>query len=155
MYWLKITNERKLIFFIQCIILESLLPDWLPLLFEILAYCALGYQAPPPPLNISFNDKNISIYFLCENCKPYPPEKSHPLFPSNPPLKVEVLSSSPPFWKLGLKIWLEVQPPSPPPAERGGGSCMLWLGNMGIVLVCCPVYEVINFENSLKIISVK
>ena len=37
-----------------------------------------------------------------------------PLFPSNPPLKVEVLSSPPPF----LKIWLEAQPP--PLAERGG-----------------------------------
>ena len=30
-----------------------------------------------------------------------PPKKSHPLFPSNPPLKVDVLSS--PFF---LKIWL-------------------------------------------------
>ena len=35
-----------------------------------------------------------------------------PLFPSNSPLKVEVLSSSP-----FLKIWLEANPP--PPAERG------------------------------------
>ena len=43
-----------------------------------------------------------------------PPEKSHPLFPSNPPLKVEVLSSPPPL----LEIWLETQPP--PPAERAG-----------------------------------
>ena len=38
-----------------------------------------------------------------------------PLFPSNPPLKVEVLSSPPPF----LKIWLEAQPP--PPLQKGGG----------------------------------
>ena len=30
-----------------------------------------------------------------------------PLFPSNPPLKVEVLSSPPPF----SKIWLEAQSP--------------------------------------------
>ena len=37
-----------------------------------------------------------------------PPKKSHPLFPSNPPLKVDVLSS--PFF---LKIWL------------GGGGCTL------------------------------
>ena len=40
------------------------------------------------------------------------PWKKYPLFPSNPPLKVEVLSS-PPF----LKIWLEVQPP---PSRNGG-----------------------------------
>ena len=44
-----------------------------------------------------------------------PPEKSHPLFPNKPPLKVEVLSSPTPF----LKIWLEVQPPLPL-AESGG-----------------------------------
>ena len=33
-------------------------------------------------------------------------EKSQPLFPSNPPLKVEVLSSPPPPF---LKIWFKVQ----------------------------------------------
>ena len=40
---------------------------------------------------------------------PPPPltEKSHSLFPSNPPLKAEVLPSSP-----FLKIWLGAQPPS-------------------------------------------
>ena len=46
-----------------------------------------------------------------------PLEKSHPLSPSNPPLKVEVLSST-----HFLKIWLEAQPPPPSPAERGGGA---------------------------------
>ena len=52
---------------------------------------------------------------------PSPWKKVIPLFPSNPSLKVEVLSR-PPF----LKIWLEVQPPLlPPPAERGGGYT-LW-----------------------------
>ena len=43
-----------------------------------------------------------------------PPEKNYPLFPSNLPLKVEVLSS--PFF---LKVWLEAQPP--PPLQKGGG----------------------------------
>ena len=43
------------------------------------------------------------------------PEKSHPLFPGNFPLKVEVPSSSP-----FLKIWLEVQPPSR--KGKGGGG---------------------------------
>ena len=33
----------------------------------------------------------ILVYFLCKNCRP--PEKSHPFFPSNPPLKIEILSS--------------------------------------------------------------
>ena len=49
----------------------------------------------------------------------HPPEKSHPLFPSNPPLKVEILSSPPPSF---LKIWLEAQPPPPPPhpCRKGG-----------------------------------
>ena len=40
-------------------------------------------------------------------------KKVTPFFPSNPHLKVEVLSSPPPF----LKIWLETQPPA---AERRG-----------------------------------
>ena len=39
-----------------------------------------------------------------------PSEKSHPLFPSNPHLKSEVLSSLP-----FLKLWLEAQLPA---AER-------------------------------------
>ena len=42
-----------------------------------------------------------------------PPEKSHPLIPSNPPLKVEVLLS--PCFFL---IWLEAQPPTP--CRKGG-----------------------------------
>ena len=75
-------------------------------------------------------EKNIFAYqlflsdfnFFCVKIATPPPlkkEKSHPLFPSNPPLKDEVLSK-PPF----LKIWLEVQPstPHPPPAERGEGG---------------------------------
>ena len=49
-----------------------------------------------------------------------PPEKSHPHFPSNQPLKVEV-RSSPPF----LEIRLEAQPPPPPSRKEGG--CTLWL----------------------------
>ena len=45
-------------------------------------------------------------------------KKVTPLFPSNPLLKVKVLSS-PPF----LKIWLEGQPPPPfPPTTTGGGG---------------------------------
>ena len=45
------------------------------------------------------------------------PNKVTSLFPSKPPLKVEVLSS-PPF----LKIWLEVQPPLSPQQKGKGGS---------------------------------
>ena len=44
-----------------------------------------------------------------------PPEKCHPLFPSNPPLKDEVLPSLSFF-----KIWLEAQPLSTPAERRGG-----------------------------------
>ena len=56
------------------------------------------------------------IYFLCDNCNP-PLKKVTPLFPSNPHLKVEVLSS-PPL----LKISVEAQPPC-----RKGGGCTLWI----------------------------
>ena len=63
---------------------------------------------------------------MCENCNPLSLKKVTPLFPSNPPLKVEVLSSPAPF----LKIWLEVQtPPSPHPRpqQKGGGRFTLWV----------------------------
>ena len=72
-------------------------------------------------------DKNIFVYklFLLLNIsdlfffflKLQPPslmKEVNPLFPSNPPLKIEILSSPcAPF----LKIWLEAQPPS-----RNGGA---------------------------------
>ena len=58
-------------------------------------------------LFLSLNISDINL-FLCENGNAS--EKSHPLFPRNPPLKVEALSTPPPpppppppF----LKIWLE------------------------------------------------
>ena len=37
--------------------------------------------------------RNYLIFFL--NCNPTLPEKSHPLFPSKPPLRIDVLSSLP------------------------------------------------------------
>ena len=46
-----------------------------------------------------------------------PPEKSLPLFPSNPPLKVEFLLSPPPFWKFGWRL--------NPPAETGVHTMIL------------------------------
>ena len=46
-----------------------------------------------------------------------PPEKSYPIFPNNPSLKVEVLSSHNPLPPLLLKIWLDVQPHQ----QKGGG----------------------------------
>ena len=66
---------------------------------------------------------------------PPSPEKSHPLFLSNPPLKVEVLSAPrpPPL----LKIWLEAHLPPPLQKGRGGGRCTLLLAN---VFMC-------HFEN--------
>ena len=73
--------------------------------FEFLVVTEKNIFVYKPFLTLNFQ---ILIYFLCENCNP-PPEKSHPLFPSNSPLQVEVFSSSH-FWK----IWLAVQcPPSP------------------------------------------
>ena len=62
-----------------------------------------------------FLSLNISYFNFLYVKIATPPEKSHPLFPSNPPLKAEVLSS-PPF----LKTWLEAQPPSP--LQKGGGG---------------------------------
>ena len=68
--------------------------------FEFLVMTDKNIFAYKPFLTLIFQ---ILIYVLCENCNPAP-EKSNPLFPSNSPLKVEVLSS-PQFWK----IWLAFQ----------------------------------------------
>ena len=46
-----------------------------------------------------------------------PPEKSHPLIPSNPFLKLRPCPAlTPLFWK----IWLEIQAPLPHPSRKGG-----------------------------------
>ena len=44
-------------------------------------------------LSLNISDFNL----LCDNCTPPPPKKVTTLFPSNPPLKVETLSSLSPF----------------------------------------------------------
>ena len=62
-------------------------------------------------LSLNISDFNL---FLEKNCNPPPLKKVTPLFPSKPPLKVEVLSSPPIF-----KIWLEAEPP-PPSAHLAG-----------------------------------
>ena len=49
---------------------------------------------------------------------PLPPEKIHPLFPSNPLNKLRSCQASP-----FLKIWLEVQRPLP---QQKGVGCILW-----------------------------
>ena len=92
----------------------------------------IDFLWPPSPksitkflVKISQFECQILMYFLCENwTPPLPPEKSHPLFPSNPFLKVEALSS-PPFWKFGRRFNLL-------PAERGGG-----VYTMNICLISC------------------
>ena len=48
-------------------------------------------------LNIS--DLKIYFYVKIATVPPPPPEKSHPLFPRNPPLKVEVLLSPLPLFE--------------------------------------------------------
>ena len=48
----------------------------------------------------NWNNSDFSLFFM-KKLQPPSPQKSHALFPSNPSLKVEVLSRPPPF----LKIW--------------------------------------------------
>ena len=59
-----------------------------------------------------FLSLNISdlVYFLCKNCKPPPPY----LFPSNPSLKIEILSTPPFFWEFDQKLHPPPLPPPPP-----------------------------------------
>ena len=54
------------------------------------------------------------LYFLCKN-NPLPsPEKGYPLFPSKPPLKIEILSTHPPFCFFGNFVG------GPTPQQKGG-----------------------------------
>ena len=72
--------------------------------YSVHSYCALVYQ--PPPLSPSKITTCLFCQAYSEICKLSKasflgnPQKGHSLFPSNPPLKTEVLSS-PPFWKFG------------------------------------------------------
>ena len=72
----------------------------------------VGFFSNPPKYLKLFLSLNISHFylFLCEYCTP-PPEKSHPLLPSNPSLKVEVLSSPLFGWKF-----------NPPRSRKVGGA---------------------------------
>ena len=66
---------------------------------------------------MSLNISDFNFLFF-ENCYHLPWKKSPPLF-QQPPFKLRSCQSPPSF----LKIWLEVQPPSPlptPPTEREG-----------------------------------
>ena len=63
-------------------------------------------------LSLNISDFNFFMWKL----DPPPPEKSEPLFPSNPPLKAEALSSSPPIGKFGWGFT------PPPPQHKGGGA---------------------------------
>ena len=60
-------------------------------------------------LFLSLNISDFNLLFMWKLQHPMK-KVTPPLFPSNPSLKVEVLSS-PPF----LKIWLEAQTPPPHP----------------------------------------
>ena len=60
-------------------------------------------------------EKNIFQILIYFNVKiATRPEKSYPLSPSNPSLKLEVLLS-PPFWKFGWRF-------SPPPSTESRGA---------------------------------
>ena len=62
-------------------------------------------------LFLSLRISDFSLFFMQ---KQQPPKKCKPLFPSNPPLKIEILSALPPlFWKFGRRL-------NPHPAEREG-----------------------------------
>ena len=63
-------------------------------------------------LFLSLNIPNFSLFFVIK-LQPTP-EKSHHLLSQQPPLKTEVLSSHPPFWKCDRRFI--------PPSRKGGGG---------------------------------
>ena len=103
--------------------------------FEFLVITEKNIFAYKLFLSLNISDFNL---FIIWQLQPPSPEKSHPLVPSNPPLKIEVLSSRPPFFK----IWLEAQPtPNPQPpsglliSTLGKVSWFLWTGLITMVLL--------------------
>ena len=62
-------------------------------------------------LFLSLNISDFSLLFYVKIAPP-PLQKGHPLFPTNPPIKIKVLPS-PPFWKFGRRF-------NPPPQQKGG-----------------------------------
>ena len=89
---------------------------------------------------MSLNISDFNIFFVWK-LQPLL-KKVTPLFPSNPPLKVEVLSSIP-----FLKIWLEAQPPTtpPPPAENGKGGSHY--GHLPASLDLWQLYQLMLFRS--------
>ena len=73
------------------------------------------------------------------------PEKSRPLFPSNPTLKIEVLSS-PPFWKLGWRL-------THPPAKRNGVHTMYRLPIPYFKGPLSGVRQFLTIERPLKLMK--
>ena len=67
---------------------------------------------------LSLNISDFSLFFMYK-LQPPPPEKGHPHFPSNPLLKIEVLSAHPPPRFENL-----VGGSTPPAAEREGGCTL-------------------------------
>ena len=64
---------------------------------------------------LSLNISDFNLFFMWK-LQTLPQKKVTPLFPSNLPLKAQVLSS-PPFWKFGWSFKL-----APPPPSRKGGE---------------------------------
>ena len=97
--------------------------------FEFLVMTEKNIFAYKLFFSLNISDFNL---FLCENCIPL---KKSPSLSQQPPLKVEVLSSPPPF----LKIWLEAQTPC-----RKGGVPTMWMS--ASVITCNSLTGLIRYR---------
>ena len=79
----------------------------------------LGYDREKHFCFIRFLSLNLSDFtlFFMTKLQPTPYEKSHLLFPTNLPLKIDILSSSPLF-----EIWQGAQPLPPSAKQKGRGG---------------------------------
>ena len=98
------------------------------MIFDIILHDFTLLNNPLEPYKLSQN-KNFFIvkyfrfyFFLMLKLLPPPPEKSHSLFPSNPPLKIEIL----------------------PKPRRGG--CLLWQWYRKIIVLFSKISAVARFS---------
>ena len=81
-------------------------------------------------LFLSLNISDFNLFFVWKLQLPL--KKGTSLFPSNPPLKVEILSNFP-FWKFGWRF----NPPPPPHRKWGRGQCTLCYSIKWLILDDC------------------
>ena len=110
----------------------------------------LKYELYPVSCMCKFQQYQTTTYnsynstWLNINTTPSFFKRVTPPFPNNSPLKIKVVSSPPPFWKIGRRFDL-------PPAESvcvggGGAYCVVWWPMWGEKFACEAFLFLIHYS---------